>query len=93
MYIYFSFSCNRNDEKARRAQKKTKDSYLNAFSNKIKQNIDKYRTELTGNENDHDSEDSPASSTVSPSCLSECFFPLFGESVSVCLSVSCLSIG
>ncbi|XP_068751668.1 kalirin-like isoform X6 [Montipora capricornis] len=55
-------SFNTNDEKARRAQKKTKDSYLNAFSNKIKQNIDKYRTELSGNENDNDSEESSAAS-------------------------------
>ena len=58
-------SSSRNDEKARRAQKKTKDSYLNAFSNKIKQNIDKYRTDLSGNENDNDSEESSAASLVS----------------------------
>ena len=56
----------RSDEKARpRVQKKQKDSsYLNTFSNKIKQNIDKYRTELTGDENEHGNEDNPAASTV-----------------------------
>ena len=56
----------RSDEKARpRVQKKQKDSsYLNTFSNKIKQNIDKYRTELTGDENEHVNEDNPAASTV-----------------------------
>jgi len=53
----------RSDDKARRAQKKQKDSYLNAFSNKIKQNIDKYRSELTP-ENDQENEDVPATSTV-----------------------------
>ncbi|XP_020600716.1 triple functional domain protein-like isoform X7 [Orbicella faveolata] len=55
-------SFNTGDDKARRAQKKQKDSYLNAFSNKIKQNIDKYRTELTS-ENDQENEDVPATST------------------------------
>ena len=58
--MFFSYS---GDEKARRAQKKQKDSYLNAFSNKIKQNIDKYRTELTP-ENDQENDDVPATSTV-----------------------------
>lgn len=58
-----SLPFHRSDDKARRAQKKQKDSYLNAFSNKIKQNIDKYRTELTP-ENDHENEDVPAASTV-----------------------------
>ncbi|XP_067020221.1 kalirin-like isoform X6 [Acropora muricata] len=54
-------SFNTNDEKARRAQKKTKDSYLNAFSSKFKQNIDKYRSELSGNENDNEGEESSVS--------------------------------
>ena len=55
-----------SDEKARpRVQKKQKDSsYLNTFSNKIKQNIDKYRTELTGDENEHGNEDNPTAPTV-----------------------------
>ena len=53
----------RSDDKARRAQKKQKDSYLNTFSNKIKQNIDKYRTELS-TDNDHENDDVPAASTV-----------------------------
>ena len=59
-----SVSFNRSDDKARRVQKKQKDSYLNAFSNKIKQNIDKYRTELS-TENDNDTEDVPVASSVS----------------------------
>jgi len=63
----------RSDDKARRAQKKQKDSYLNAFSNKIKQNIDKYRTELTA-ENDQENEDVPATSTVSIICHWHFFF-------------------
>ena len=63
---YFLCYFYRSDEKARpRVQKKQKDSsYLNTFSNKIKQNIDKYRTELTGDENEHGNEDNPAASTV-----------------------------
>lgn len=56
----------RSDNKDRRTQKKHKDSYLNAFSNKIKQNIDKYRTELS-TENANDSEDIPVASSVSKS--------------------------
>lgn len=67
-YVNSYFLCYfyRSDEKARpRVQKKQKDSsYLNTFSNKIKQNIDKYRTELTGEENEHGNEDNPAASTV-----------------------------
>ncbi|RMX44252.1 hypothetical protein pdam_00005282 [Pocillopora damicornis] len=51
-----------SDNKDRRTQKKQKDSYLNAFSNKIKQNIDKYRTELS-TENANDSEDIPVASS------------------------------
>lgn len=51
-----------SDNKDRRTQKKQKDSYLNAFSNKIKQNIDKYRTELS-TENDNDTEDIPFTSS------------------------------
>ena len=63
---YFLGYFYRSDEKARpRVQKKQKDSsYLNTFSNKIKQNIDKYRTELTGEENEHANEDNPPASTV-----------------------------
>ena len=92
----FYISLCRNDEKARRAQKKTKDSYLNAFSNKIKQNIDKYRTELTGSENDNDNDDSPASTvnffsftlTRRLSCLSVmCLFVCVGGCL--CFSVCC----
>ncbi|XP_066016290.1 kalirin isoform X11 [Pocillopora verrucosa] len=55
-------SFNTSDNKDRRTQKKQKDSYLNAFSNKIKQNIDKYRTELS-TENANDSEDIPVASS------------------------------
>lgn len=61
-----SFMFYRSDNKDRRTQKKQKDSYLNAFSNKIKQNIDKYRTELS-TENANDSEDIPVASSVSKS--------------------------
>ncbi|CAH3018961.1 unnamed protein product [Porites evermanni] len=69
-------SFNISDEKAcPRVQKKQKDSsYLNTFSNKIKQNIDKYRTELTGDENEHGNEDNPTAPTNQKGNSSEITF-------------------